>query len=129
MKTKLRLMRILIGLSGLMLMMAPGTASAHENLGGDELAVANWMLVGAMLTVVMGILAGVWAAKSGQFSNIEASKYSMLDTAEDFDAIMAEADERERIDKAARVAERQASKPSLSVDPTVGGAKQKQAHI
>ena len=129
MQIKLRLMRILVGLGGFMLTIAPGTALAHDNLGGDELATANWMLVGAMITIVMGILAGVWAARSGQFSNIEDSKYTMLETAEDYDATMAEADERERAAKAARLAEQQATRPTPNVEPTVGGAKQKQAHI
>lgn len=129
MQTKLKLMRILVGLGGFMLTVAPGTALAHDNLGGDELATANWMLVGAMITIVLGILAGVWAAKSGQFSNIEESKFTMLETAEDYDAIMAEADERERAAKAARLAEMQAARATPAVEPTVGGAKQKRAHI
>jgi nitrogen fixation-related uncharacterized protein len=122
-------MRILVGLGGFMLMIAPGTAFAHDNLGGDELAVANWMLVGAMITIVLGILAGVWAIKSGQFSNIEQSKFSMLDTAEDYDAIMAQADERERAARAARMSEQQNARPSLASDPPVKGQKQKQAHV
>src|SRR5687768_7229759 len=78
------------------LLAAPATAWAHDGLGGDELAVANWMLVGAILTVVMGILAGVWAWRNGQFNNIEASKYSMLELSEDYDRVMAEAEEAER---------------------------------
>lgn len=112
-----------------MLMVAPGTAFAHDNLGGDELAVANWMLVGAMITIVMGILAGVWAMRSGQFNNVEESKYSMLDTSEDFDVVMAEADERERAAKAAQQEAQQASKPAMSADVTPTAQKQTQAHI
>jgi cbb3-type cytochrome oxidase maturation protein len=121
-------MRILVGLGGFMLIVAPGTAFAHDNLGGDELAVANWMLVGALLTIVMGVLAGLWAMRSGQFNNIEESKYSMLDTAEDYDAIMAEADERER---AAQAARREAQQPAKAPVPDVPatGQKQTQAHI
>ena len=94
MKSKLRLMRGLIGLGGALLIAAPSPALAHDNLGGDELAVANWMLIAAIVVVVMGVLAGIWAAKTGQFTNVEESKYRMLDTAEDFDAIMAQADAR-----------------------------------
>ena len=81
-------------LTGLLLTIAPSQVFAHDNLGGDELAVANWMLIAALVVLVMGILAGIWAWRAGQFSNIEESKYRMLDTAEDFDAIMAEADAR-----------------------------------
>src|SRR4051794_13009962 len=104
MRWKMRLMRLLVGAGGLMLTMAPGTAFAHDNLGGDELAVANWMLVGAMVTVVIGLMWGLWAIRSGQFSNIEESKFTMLDNSEDFDAVMAEADERERAARVARTA-------------------------
>lgn len=73
----------------------PTVASAHENIGDDELAVANWMLVGAMFSIVMGLFMGYWAIKSGQFNNVEESKYNMLENAEDYDAIMAESDARE----------------------------------
>ena len=112
-----------------MLVLAPGTAFAHDNLGGDELAVANWMLVGALITIVMGVLAGLWAVRSGQFNNIEESKYSMLDTAEDYDAIMAEADERERAAQAARREAQQPAKSPAPGDVPATGQKQTQAHI
>ncbi len=112
-----------------MLAVTPGTALAHDNLGGDELAVANWMLIGALVVLVMGVLAGIWAARSGQFSNIEESKYTMLDTAEDFDAIMAESDERDRAARAAQLAEKQSAKPVVVAEPTGPTTKQKQAHI
>ncbi len=92
MKAKLLLMRLLLGLSGGLLAAAPTVAFAHENVGGDELAAANWMLIGAFVVALMGVLAGLWAWSTGQFSNVEESKYKMLDTAEDFDDIMAEAD-------------------------------------
>jgi nitrogen fixation-related uncharacterized protein len=101
MNAKLRLMRVLIGLGGVLLTVAPSTALAHDNLGGDELAVANWMLIAALVVIVMGVLAAIWAARAGQFNNIEESKYRMLDTAEDFDAVMAEADAREAAARAA----------------------------
>jgi nitrogen fixation-related uncharacterized protein len=96
MDRKLKLMRVLVGLGGAMLVFAPSSALAHDNLGGDELAATNWMLIGAMLVVLMGVLAGLWAIQSGQFSNVEESKFRMIDLAEDYDAVMAEADERQR---------------------------------
>ena len=135
MKLKLRLIRILFALGVFMLVMAPSTASAHDNLGGDELAVANWMLIAAIVTIVIAALAGLWAYKSGQFSNVEESKYSMLDRAEDFDEVMAEADERERAAReAARLAEQQAKAPKAAPpivvpEPTVAAAQQKQLHV
>jgi nitrogen fixation-related uncharacterized protein len=132
MKNRLRLMRFLFGLGGLMLIMAPGTAFAHDPLGGDELAVADWMLIAAVVTIVIAGLAGLWAYKAGQFSNIEESKYSMLETAEDFDQVMAEADERERAAKeAARLAEQKARapKPAAVPEPTVASTQQQQAHV
>jgi nitrogen fixation-related uncharacterized protein len=131
MKMKLRLIRILFALGVFLLVMAPETASAHDNLGGDELAVANWMLVAAMVTVVLAALAGLWAFKAGQFSNVEDSKYSMLDTAEDFDAVMAEADAREKAaNEAARLAElAKAPKPAAVPEPAVAATQQKQAHV
>ncbi|MFL5733212.1 MAG: cbb3-type cytochrome oxidase assembly protein [Chloroflexia bacterium] len=112
MNARLRVMRILVGLSGALLIAAPSQAFAHDNLGGDELAVANWMLVAAMVVLVMGVLAGIWAARTGQFSNVEESKYRMLDTAEDFDRVMADADARVAAAKAAEAqAAAQAAKP------------------
>jgi hypothetical protein len=45
----------------------------------------------------MGILAGIWAWRNGQFSNVEASKYSMLELSEDYDKVIAEVEEAERI--------------------------------
>jgi nitrogen fixation-related uncharacterized protein len=81
--------------AGLLLALAPMSAFAHDNVGDDELAAANWMLIGAIITIVLGLIWGVWALRAGQFSNIEESKYRMLELAEDFDAIMAEADARE----------------------------------
>ena len=85
--------------TGLVLAMVPASAFAHDNLGGDELAAANWMLVGAIITIVIGLLWAVWAFNSGQFSNVEESKYRMLDLAEDYDAIMTASDARERAER------------------------------
>jgi nitrogen fixation-related uncharacterized protein len=87
--------RIVLVVGAMGVALAPSRAWAHDNLGGDELAVANWMLVGALVTVVLGVLWGVWALKTGQFNNVEASKYTMLENAEDYDAIMAEYDARQ----------------------------------
>jgi len=115
-KTKLRLMKLCWALGAFMLVALPGTAFAHDALGDDELAVANWMLIGAMITIVLGALMGVWAFKSGQFRNIEESKFTMLDTAEDFDAIMEESDARE-------VTERQAAEEAASAARGKSGIK------
>ena len=129
MNTKLRLMRLLIGLGGALLLLSPSNAFAHDNLGGDELATANWMLVGAMVTIVIGLLWGLWAINSGQFSNIEESKFTMLDNSEDFDTVMAEADERERVARAVRSAEQPNARPAATMEATVPSAKQERAHI
>lgn len=95
MRRNLRLMKLCSALAACLLLAVPTIASAHENVGDDELAVSNWMLVGAMFTIVMGLFMGYWAFRSGQFSNVEESKFTMLDTAEDYEAIMAESDARE----------------------------------
>jgi hypothetical protein len=94
---------------GFLLALAPARVFAHDNVGGDELAVANWMLVGAIITIVLGLIWGVWALRAGQFSNVEESKYRMLELAEDYDAIMAEADARERAAREAEAAAREAA--------------------
>ena len=91
-KARLRLGRALILLSGAIFVMIPSAAYAHDGVGGDELATAGIMLVAAIVVALMGALAMLWAFKIGQFDNVEESKYAMLETSEDFDAIMAEAD-------------------------------------
>lgn len=106
-KRQLRLMRLLWSVGGFLLVSMPSVALAHENVGEDELAVANWMLIAAFVTIVLGAFMGLWAYKSGQFRNVEESKYNMLDTAEDFDSIMAESDTRETEREAAQVREAQ----------------------
>ncbi|MDQ6692815.1 MAG: hypothetical protein M3014_00105 [Chloroflexota bacterium] len=95
-RARLTVLKRLIAVGGILLTIAPTQAFAHDNLGGDELAVANWMLVGAGMTVVIGLLWGLWAFQSGQFSNVEESKYSMLDNSEDYDEIMLEFDKQEK---------------------------------
>ena len=113
MGAKLRLMRTLVGLGGALLVFAPSAALAHDNLGGDELAATNWMLVGAFVVILMGLLAGLWAMRNGQFNNVEESKYRMIDLSEDYDRVMSEADERER---AARAAAEEAAKKRPQTD-------------
>ena len=107
--------RIVLFIGVLLLALAPSPALAHDNLGGDELAVANWMLVFAMITVVIGALWAIWGLMNGQFDGIESSKYTMLETADDFEGIMAEFDAEE---KAAREAEQQAVTNSGATSPT-----------
>lgn len=121
MRKHLRLMKVAWATATILMWALPNVAWAHENVGDDELAVANWMLVGAMVTIVMGVFMGVWAIRSGQFNNVEESKYTMLDTAEDYDSIMAEADARE----AALLAEEQnraarAAQGTKAANPTTG---------
>ena len=88
-------MKLFWGVSAFLVLTLPTAASAHDAIGDDELAVANWMLVGAMVSVVLGLLFGYWAFRSGQFNNVEESKFTMLDMAEDYEAIMSESDARE----------------------------------
>ena len=95
MRKHLRLMKLFWGVAAFLALAVPSIASAHDAIGDDELAVANWMLVGAMVSVVLGLLFGYWAFRSGQFNNVEESKFTMLDTAEDYEAIMSESDARE----------------------------------
>ena len=117
MKAKLLLMKMLFGLAGLMLTLAPTTAFAHDNIGGDELAAANWMLIGAFVVALTGILGGIWAWRTGQFTNVEESKYTMLDTADDYDAIMAEVDARENRMRASEIESAQRQQAAGSVGP------------
>lgn len=114
---------LLIGV--MMLALVPTPALAHDNLGGDELAVASWMLVFAIVTVVIGVLWGIWGLMNGQFNGIESSKYTMLDTADDYEGIMAEFDAEQ---KAADEAEKLALEDSTTTqvagsDPIVAAAK------
>ncbi len=72
---------LLLGLS----LAAP--AAAHDNLGGDEMSMAIAIFIAGMVTVIGACLALVWAVRSGQFSNIEQAKYTMLEDADDLDAL------------------------------------------
>jgi hypothetical protein len=115
--------RLIAAAAGLLLALVPMSAFAHDNVGGDELAAANWMLVGAIITIVLGLIWGVWAVRAGQFSNVEESKYRMLDLAEDYDAIMAEADAREKAALEAEAAAKQTASPTRkqSAEALAGG--------
>jgi nitrogen fixation-related uncharacterized protein len=108
--------------AGMLFALAPASAFAHDNVGGDELAAANWMLIGAIITIVLGLIWGVWAVRAGQFSNVEESKYRMLELAEDYDAIMAEADARERAAREAEAAARQAAQSGSAARSKSGEA-------
>lgn len=125
MKSRVRIGRFLFILGTAMTAFAPTAAFAHDNLGGDELAVANWMLIGAVVVALIGALAMVWGFSSGQFNNIEESKYTMLDTAEDFDAIMAEADAAESKRKQQEERQAQPSEAKSPVEGTVEAAPKK----
>ena len=122
MKTKVRFARLTLIMGGLTLIAAPAPAFAHDNVGGDELAVANWMLISALVVAAMGILALIWAARAGQFTNVEDSKYTMLELADDFDAVMADAEARERAAKEAMQRSADRAKSGETAAPTSGPA-------
>jgi len=108
----------------IMAALAPTPAMAHDNLGGDELAVANWMLVFAMVTVVIGALWGIWGLMNGQFDGIESSKYTMLDTADDYEGIMAEFDaEQQAAEEAEKSAQEETTTPVAGSDAIVPSSK------
>jgi hypothetical protein len=123
MRIHLRLMKLSWGVSAFLLLAMPTLASAHDAIGDDELAVANWMLVGAMFSVVLGLLFGYWAFRSGQFSNVEESKFKMLDMAEDYEAIMSESDAREAaiLTEEQRGAKSTAGTKAANSSPGAGG--------
>ncbi|HYO50917.1 MAG TPA: cbb3-type cytochrome oxidase assembly protein CcoS [Chloroflexia bacterium] len=123
MRSRIKLMKVLFGVGAFLLVTAPSQAFAHDNLGGDELAAANWMLVGALVTILMGVVAGYWAIRAGQFNNVEESKYTMLDASEDFDAIMADYDRRAAAAKAASSKVKEAAaEPKQPAAERAGGA-------
>lgn len=53
-------------------------ASAHEGVGGDELADADSMLIIAMIFVLMTGLGVMWSWANGELKNPEAIKNQML---------------------------------------------------
>ena len=87
------------------------------------------MLVGAIAVTAMALLAGIWAWRSGQFGNVEDSKYTMLDTADNYDDIMAEADLKEAAERAAEQGTKPGHKtPTATIEPvttTAGRADHK----
>jgi nitrogen fixation-related uncharacterized protein len=121
MRSRIKLMKALFGVGAFLLVSAPSSAFAHDNLGGDELAAANWMLVGALVTILMGVVAGYWAIRAGQFNNVEESKYTMLDASEDYDAIMAEYDRRAAAAKAASSKVKEAAETKQPAVERAGG--------
>jgi cbb3-type cytochrome oxidase maturation protein len=64
-------------------------AFAHDNLGGDELAMAFWMFSFSVAIALTGGFCLWWAARTGQFRNIEEAKYRMLEDAPDLDDLPA----------------------------------------
>ena len=60
-------------------------ALAHDNLGGDELAMAFWMFAFSVAIAFTGACCLWWASRTGQFTNIEEAKYRMLENAPDLD--------------------------------------------
>ncbi len=62
-------------------------ASAHDNIGGDEMSMAMIIFIGGCITIVGAALAVLWAWKTGQFDNVEQAKYTMLENADDLDAL------------------------------------------
>lgn len=61
-----------------MMMMFIAPASAHEGVGGDELAEAGDMLLIAMIFVLMTGLGVMWSWANGELKNPEAIKNQML---------------------------------------------------
>lgn len=60
----------------MMIFIAP--ASAHEGVGGDELADADSMLIVAMIFVLMTGMAVMWSWANGELKNPEAVKTQMM---------------------------------------------------
>jgi hypothetical protein len=119
-----RCSRIILIIGVIMLALVPTPALAHDNLGGDELAVANWMLVFAMVTVVIGALWAIWGLMNGQFNGIESSKYTMLDTADDYEGIMAEFDAEQRAaEEEGKAALEDSTIPVAGAEPIIVGTK------
>lgn len=122
--------RILLTIAIVMFALHPSSASAHDNLGGDELAMSSAMLIGAIIVTAMALVAGIWAWQAGQFNNIEESKFTMLAIADNFDEVMAEAERAEAAEMAASKGPKTGHKatgpivdgttvqPSRAVDPS-----------
>lgn len=61
-----------------MMMIFVVPASAHEGVGGDELADADSMLIIAMIFVLMTGFGVMWSWANGELKNPEAIKSQML---------------------------------------------------
>ena len=73
-----------LGVFLVLLSVAP-PAAAHDNLGGDEMSMAIAIFIAGLVTIAGAIFGLLWAAKTGQFNNVEQAKYAMLENAEDLD--------------------------------------------
>lgn len=78
MKIKLFISTLLSAV-GLLLFTLP--ASAHDGVGGDELAAADSMLILAVAFVVMTAIGIYMSWRNGEFRHPEAAKRSMLEMA------------------------------------------------
>jgi nitrogen fixation-related uncharacterized protein len=61
-----------------LMMVFTAPASAHEGVGGDELAEASDMLIIAMIFVLITGIGVMWSWANGEFKNPEAIKNQML---------------------------------------------------
>lgn len=124
MKSNYKPARILLTLGMLMFALIPSGASAHDNLGGDELAMSSAMLIGAIIVTAMALVAGIWAWQAGQFTNMEESKFRMLAISDDFDEVMAEVERAEAGENAANKGPKsgmRVSSPALDGVPVPSG--------
>ncbi|HMA38163.1 MAG TPA: cbb3-type cytochrome oxidase assembly protein [Chloroflexia bacterium] len=81
-----RLARGLAAVGMFLLLLSNATpAAAHDNLGGDEMSMAIAIFIVGCMTIVGAALAILWGIKTGQFSDVERAKYTMLENADDLD--------------------------------------------
>jgi cbb3-type cytochrome oxidase maturation protein len=69
----------------LVLASAASPVFAHDNLGGDEFSMAYTIFIVGVVLVAGASLAVLWAARTGQFKDVERAKYDMLKNADDLD--------------------------------------------
>jgi cbb3-type cytochrome oxidase maturation protein len=62
-------------------------ALAHDNLGGDEMSMAIAIFIAGVVTISGAAFALLWAARCGQFNDVESAKYAMLANADDLDSL------------------------------------------
>src|SRR5689334_209689 len=82
-----RLLARVLAAAGVFLVLASyaAPASAHDNLGGDEFSMAIAIFIVGMALVIGAGLGILWAVRTGQFSDVERAKYTMLENADDLD--------------------------------------------